>query len=97
MSDVTQELVLDERLAGELRRRGIQVHAGNRVRLQLVSKQEHDDHEIAAWEAFVGGFTSGESDLADRSEDILRAELPRDLDYPDQLSETGRSAVRVAL
>jgi hypothetical protein len=66
MSDVTQELVLDERLAGELQRRGIEVRAGDRVRLQLVSKEEHDDQEIAAWDAFVGGFTSEESDLAER-------------------------------
>ena len=76
MSDVTQELVLDERLAGELRRRGFQVHAGDRVRLQLISKEEHNSHEIAALEAFVGSFTSEESDFAERSEDILRAELP---------------------
>jgi hypothetical protein len=80
MSDVPQEIVLDERLAGQLRRRGIQVHAGDRVRLQLVSKEEHNDQEIGAWDAFVGGFTSEEPDLAERSEDILRAELPRDLD-----------------
>ena len=80
MSDVPQEIVLDERLAGELRRRGIEVHAGDRVRLQLVSQQEQNDQEIAAWEAFVGGFTSEESDLAERSEDIP----PSPLCFPDQ-------------
>jgi hypothetical protein len=39
-------------------------------------KQEQSDalEFVAAWEAFVGSFTSGEPDLAERSEEILRAD-----------------------
>jgi hypothetical protein len=42
-------------------------------------KQEQSDalEFAAASEAFVGSFTRGEPDLAERSEEILRAELGR--------------------
>jgi hypothetical protein len=79
MSETLHDLVIDERLADELQRRSIPAHAGDRVRLQVVSEQERNNQEVSAWEAFVGSFTSRESDLAERSEDILRAELARDL------------------
>ena len=35
------------------------------------------DGQTAAWEAFVGSFTSGDPDLAEHSEEILRAEFGR--------------------
>jgi hypothetical protein len=76
-ADAPQELVVDGPLADELERRGVHVHAGDRVQLQLVHDQDRTDEQIAAWEAFVGSFTSNEPDLAERSEEILRAELGR--------------------
>jgi hypothetical protein len=72
-----QELVVDGPLADELERRGVHLHAGDRVKLQLVHDQERTDEQTAAWEAFVGSFTSDEPDLAERTEEILRAELGR--------------------
>ena len=53
------------------------VHAGDRVQLQHVPELERTDEQTAAWEAFVGSFTSGDPDLAERSEEILRAEFGR--------------------
>jgi hypothetical protein len=76
-ADAPQELVVDGPLADELERRGVHVHAGDRVQLQLVPELERTDEQTAAWEAFVGSFTSNEPDLAERSEEILRAELGR--------------------
>jgi len=76
-ADAPQELVVDGPLADELERRGVHVHAGDRVQLQLVSEPERTDEQSAAWNAFVGSFTSNEPDLAERSEEILRAELGR--------------------
>jgi hypothetical protein len=63
-------------LADELVRRGVQVRIGDRVQLQLVRKQDQEDERTAAWDAFVGNFTSSEPDLAERTEEILRAEFP---------------------
>ena len=74
-ADAPQELVVDGPLADELERRGVHVHAGDRVQLQLVPELERTDEQTAAWEAFVGSFTSNDPDLAERSEEILRAEL----------------------
>ena len=76
-ADAPQELVVDGPLADELERRGVHVHAGDRVQLQLVPELERTDEQTAAWEAFVGSFTSGEPEFAERSEEILRAELGR--------------------
>jgi hypothetical protein len=76
-ADAPQELVVDGPLASELERRGVHVHAGDRVQLQLVPDQERTDEQTAAWEAFVGSFTSGDRDFADQSEEILRAEFGR--------------------
>jgi len=75
MSD-HDELVVDIVLADELVRRGVQVRIGDRVQLQLVRKQDQVDERTAAWDAFVGSFTSSEPDLAERTEEILRAEFP---------------------
>jgi hypothetical protein len=72
-----QELVVDGPLADELERRGVHVHAGDRVQLQLVHDQERTGEQTAAWDAFVGSFTSGDPDFAERSEEILRAEFGR--------------------
>ena len=57
-------------------RRGVQVRIGDRVQLQLFRKQDQEDERTAAWDAFVGSFTSSEPDLAERTEEILRAEFP---------------------
>ena len=76
-ADAPQELVVDGPLADELERRGVHVHAGDRVQLQLVRDQERTNEQTAAWDAFVGSFTSGDPDFAERSEEILRAELGR--------------------
>jgi hypothetical protein len=75
MSD-HDELVVDIVLADELVRRGVQVRIGDRVQLQLVRKQDQEDERTAAWDAFVASFTSSEPDLAERTEEILRAEFP---------------------
>jgi hypothetical protein len=70
------ELVVDSVWADELVRRSVQVRIGDRVQLQLVRKQDQEDERTAAWDAFVGSFTSSEPDLAERTEEILRAEFP---------------------
>ena len=74
-ADAPQELVVDGPLASELERRGVHVHAGDRVQLQLVHDEKRSKKRSAAWDAFVGSFTSSEPDLAERTEEILRAEL----------------------
>jgi hypothetical protein len=74
-ADIPHELVVDGPLADELERRGVHVQAGDRVRLELVGEVAQADEQTAAWEAFVGSFTTGEPDFAERSEEILRAEL----------------------
>ena len=74
---IPHELVVDSPLADELERLGVHVHAGDRVRLELVVDQELPDEQAAAWEAFVGSFATGDPDFAQRSEEILRAELGR--------------------
>jgi hypothetical protein len=76
-ADAPQELVVDGPLADELERRGVHVHAGDRVQLQLVHDENRSKKRSAAWEAFVGSFTSSEPNLAERTEEILRAELGR--------------------
>jgi hypothetical protein len=47
------------------------------VQLRVVHDQEPIGKRTAAWEAFVGSFTSSEPNMAERSEEILRAELGR--------------------
>lgn len=76
-ADAPQEVVVDGPLADELERRGVHVHAGDRVQLQLVPETERSEEHTAAWEAFVGSFTTGDPDFAERSEEILRAEFGR--------------------
>jgi hypothetical protein len=76
-ADAPQEIVVDGPLADELERRGVHVHAGDRVQLQLVPEPERSEEQTAAWEAFVGSFTTGDPDFAERSEEILRAEFGR--------------------
>ena len=53
------------------------VHAGDRVQLQLVPEPERSEEQTAVWEAFVGSFTTGDPDFAERSEEMLRAEFGR--------------------
>jgi hypothetical protein len=77
VANAPQELVVDGPLADELERRGVHVRAGDRVRVQVMHDQERTDERTAAWDAFAGSFRSGEPDLAERSEEILRAELGR--------------------
>jgi hypothetical protein len=67
--------MIDAPLAEELERHGVHLHPGDRVRLQLVTGRETDGDEL--WDAFIGSFESDEPDLAERSEDILRAEFGR--------------------
>ena len=74
-ADAPQELVVDGPVADELERRGVHMHAGDRVQLQLVHDQDRIGEQTAAWAAFVGSLTSNEPDVAERSEEILRAEL----------------------
>jgi len=77
LPDLPHEFVVDAPLADELERRGVHVHAGDRVRLELVSADQRDDDPSEAWAAFVGSFSSGDPDFAERSEDILQAEFGR--------------------
>jgi hypothetical protein len=42
----------------------------------VLEKKQSDELELAsAWEAFVGSFTTGDLDLAERTKEILRAEV----------------------
>jgi hypothetical protein len=77
VADAPQEIVVDGPLADELERRGVHVHAGDRVQVQLVPEPEGSDEQTAAWEAFVGSFTTEHPDFAERSEEMLRAEFGR--------------------
>lgn len=77
------EVIVDAPLAHDLERLGVHVHAGDRVRLQLVEPLETDsgrgangstDDEL--WDAFIGsGGDSGDPDLSVKAKDIVRAEL----------------------
>jgi hypothetical protein len=50
-----------------------------------VKQEQCDELELtAAWEAFVGSFTSSEPNLAERTEEILRAELGRGISAGQQ-------------
>jgi hypothetical protein len=72
---VPHELMIDAPLAEELERHGVHLHPGDRVRLQPVTDQESGGDEL--WAAFIGSFESDEPNLAERSEEILRAEFGR--------------------
>jgi hypothetical protein len=72
-ADLPHELLVDAPLAEELERHGVHLHAGDRVRLQLVRDREPAGDEL--WDAFIGSFESAEPDLAEQSEEILRAEF----------------------
>lgn len=74
-ADIPHEVVVDGPLADVLERLGVHVQEGDRVRLELVGEVAQTDEQTAAWEAFVGSFATGEPDFAERSEEILRAEL----------------------
>jgi hypothetical protein len=72
---VPHEFMIDAPLAEELKRHGVHVHLGDRVRLQLVMEPASGSDEL--WDAFIGSFESDEPNLAERSEEILRAEFGR--------------------
>jgi len=74
-ASIPHELVVDGPLVDELERRGVPVRAGDRVRLELVPEHHGASERTAAWKAFVGRFRSSDPHLAERSEEILRAEL----------------------
>lgn len=68
----TQEFVVDEPLAQWLERRGMRgVHAGDRVRLQLIQGEGSDE----PLPAYFGSFHSGEGDLSERVDEIVRPHL----------------------
>jgi hypothetical protein len=74
-ADLPYELFVDAPLAEELGRHGVHLHAGDRLRLQRVAAQRVANDQL--WDAFIGSFESDEPDLAERSEEILRAEFGR--------------------
>lgn len=76
-ADIHHELVVDAPLADELVRRGVVVNVGDRVWVMVTVSISHEPAETgdAAWDDFVGSFTTGDPDFAERSEEILRAEL----------------------
>jgi hypothetical protein len=55
----------------------VHVHAGDSCTTTARSEPERSEEQTAAWEAFVGSFTTGDPDFAERSEEILRAEFGR--------------------
>ncbi len=70
--DDLPELVVDEPLAEWLERRGVHgVHAGDRVRLQLI----HGEATEEATPAYFGSFNSGEGNLSERVDEIVRSHL----------------------
>jgi hypothetical protein len=72
-----QELVVDASLVEELERRGVHLHAGDRVRLELVSSTDAPDtSRDELWDAFIGsGGDSGDPDLSVKAKEIVRAEM----------------------
>ena len=53
------------------------MNVGDRVWVIVTVGISHEPAETgdAAWDDFVGSFTTGDPDFAERSEEILRAEL----------------------
>ena len=63
----------DAELAGEFRRHGIQ--PGQRVHVAVITDGDNDQGTGEALPTFFGSF-DGPADLAERSNEILRAEFP---------------------
>lgn len=73
MASAEWEMIIpddDHELADEFRRRG--VHPGARLRVVVSEQATDQDHEMPA---YFGSFAAS-PDLAERSEEILRAEFP---------------------
>jgi hypothetical protein len=75
-ADASSEFVVDAVLATEFERRGIHLHPGDRVKLQLVPPVT-DDAADEAWSAYAGSAESGDPHLAERAKEIVRTELGR--------------------
>jgi hypothetical protein len=67
------EVTVDEHLVDELVRNG--VPRGHRVRMHLEVVPDAPVRRGGGWASFIGMIDSGEPDLAERSEEILRQEL----------------------
>lgn len=79
MSSTAEEFVVDGPLAEQLVRRGVHVHAGDRVRLQLVSPPPSPPVDgDTLWDAFIGSAgTSGDPDLSTKAKEVVRADMGR--------------------
>jgi hypothetical protein len=69
------EVTVDEHLVDELVRNG--VPRGHRVRMHLEIVPDAPARQGSGWASFIGMIDSGEPDLAERSEEVLRKELGR--------------------
>lgn len=69
------EVTVDEHLVDELVRNG--VPRGHRVRMHLEIVPDAPARQGGGWASFIGMIDSGEPDLAERSEEVLRQELGR--------------------
>jgi hypothetical protein len=75
------ELIIDGPLAQELERKGVHLHPGDRVRFEVLDGGRH--HELSSSPtptgrpglSWIGSIKNGPEDLAERSKEILRAEL----------------------
>jgi hypothetical protein len=78
VSNIPEEFVVDGQLAEQLVRRGVHVHAGDRVQLQLVSPPSPPADGDPVWDAFIGSAgTSGDPGLSTKAKEIVRAEMGR--------------------
>ena len=74
------EFVVAPELAEVAERLGVPLHAGDRVRFEVISGGEPDgDHSSeGTWPpAWVGSIKTGETDLGVRAREILRAEFDK--------------------
>jgi hypothetical protein len=69
------EATVDEHLVDELVRNGIP--RGRRVRMRIEVVPDSPAPRGGGWSSFIGMIDSGESDLAERSEEILGQEFGR--------------------
>ena len=76
----SHEFVVSPELAEAAKRSGVELHAGDRVRFEVIEGgQRVDDDRPARREpwppVWVGSIKTGETDLGARAREVMRAEL----------------------
>lgn len=78
-ADGCHEFVVPPELAGVAERLGLPLHAGDRVKLEVIDGGGNEDVDPGGLEpwppAWVGSITTDDQHLATRARDVLRTEL----------------------